>query len=496
MSALPKLTPQQQLEWLLGQSIDDPEFFIVHVLRPKLGARWKWQRKVCEEIRKQLRRGDRSMVRVLIRSCHGAGKTWLAAAFVLWWTFTRPRSRVLTLAQSWHGVEKLIWPNIATLFSGSLLRGSDQVEMLHTSITLDRPPEGGESEWYAVGASTDKPGRLEGHHSPIAAMRVVDEAKEVDEGIFEATEGMLDAPENFDLWISTPSISAGPFYERDMGLEKGSASVLRTVIDVDQLIADGVEEKRDWKQRRLEAWGKDSARYQCRVMARYASNAAGQLFPSSWVEAAMAQTFEVAGPVVAGLDVAGSEEDEGDENAIAIVAGPDRSSERTHVRYVDSWSEEDTMLTKGKALAAMKAHGATVLRVDAIGIGKGVVDAVRHDDEAKVSVSTYKASNSARDAERYFNRKAEDCWRLRDMLETQTMIRLPNHPKLKSQLTAMRFKELPNGKVRIIDPPNSPDLADAVIIACAGVRAGSGHAPPEVDDEIERYVSVSDLAAF
>jgi len=285
-------------------------------------------------------------------------------------------------------------------------------------------------------------------------MRVVDEAKAVERPIFDATEGMLDAPETFDLWISTPSIQDGEFYKLDSG---SSTEVMRHAVDVDELIADGVPGKLEWKEDCLEKWGEDSPDYQARVKAQYIDNAQGTMFPLSWVERAMAQEWEIEQPLVAGMDVAGSID--GDQNAVAVAAGPD-AEDRFHVRTIEAWNERDTMVSKGRALSIAQPIGAT-LRVDVIGLGKGVADAAGHE---YAPVQEYRASSPATDPVRFLNRKAEDGWLLRNRLE-KTKIRLPNVQTLKTQLAAMRYEITAAGKIRVVDPPDSPDWADAVIIA-------------------------------
>ena len=74
---------------LLAEVHDDPAAFWRLVLR---GEPRRWQTAVCEVIRLRLEAGERHL-RVLIRSCHGAGKTTLAVVLSLWWTSTRPARR-------------------------------------------------------------------------------------------------------------------------------------------------------------------------------------------------------------------------------------------------------------------------------------------------------------------------------------------------------------------------------------------------------------------
>ena len=442
------MTQAEQLRDLFVAVHDDPELFATAVLRVKLRA---WQRRFLRRIKARLLTGDRHL-EIHIRTCHFAGKTFVVAIIVLWLASTRPQSRALTLAQGWAGVENLLWPEISRLYNGSLLRDLKFGRLLATKLEFSK-------SWYAIGGASDKPENLEGHHSPVCALRVVDEAKAVEDGTYVSTDGMLDAPETFDVWISTPSIRSGKFYERDVN---GGESVIREVVTIDDLIADGVPGKAEWKEKALRDYGgADSQEYRARAMAEYMDDAEGALFPLSWIDRAMAHTWTVDGPLIAGFDVAGSVD--GDESVVALAAGRDPEA-RAEVKSVTAWRERDTMLLKGRARVA--ANGAK-LRVDSIGLGKGVLDSLRADG---YPVEEYRASDRANDSERFANRKAEDAWSLRTRLEAG-LVRLPASPTLKAQLAAMKYRPLPNGKFQVIDPSDSPDHADAVIIALAGRKA-------------------------
>jgi hypothetical protein len=438
------VTQQEQLEELFRAVHNDPALFATAVLRVKLRA---WQRRLLGRIAERLRAGTKS-IEVHLRTCHGAGKTFVVAILVLFVIGTRPESRALTMAQGWAGVENLLWPEITRIYNGSLLRDMKFGRLLTTKLEISK-------SWYAIGGASDKAENLEGHHSPVCALRVVDEAKAVEDATFISTDGMLDAPENFDVWLSTPSIRSGKFYDRDIN---GGAGVLREVVTIEDLIEEGVPGKVEWKEKALRDYdGPDSQEYRARAMAEYMEDAEGSLFPLSWIDRAMEQAWTVNGPMLAGFDVAGSQD--GDESVVALASGAD-PEQRAEIKSVTSWRERDTMLSKGKARVA--ANGAR-LRVDGIGLGKGVLDSLVADG---YPAEEYRASDKAHDPERFSNRKAEDAWQLRRRLENG-LIRLPKDLVLKAQLAAMKYRPLPSGKFQVIDPSDSPDHADAVIIALA-----------------------------
>lgn len=435
---------------LLAETHGDPAAFWRLVLRGEPRA---WQAAVCEEIRERLAAGERH-VRVLARTCHGAGKSTLAAVLGLWWTATRPLSRGITTAPTWQAVEGVLWKEIAKLYGGSLLASAGVGTLLQTSLTFG-------VAWDIEGLSTDHAVNLEGRHG-AAAVRIVDEAKAVEAGTFESTEALLDAPETLDVWISTPSIPSGPFYARDV---RGTADVIRAVVTIDGLIAEGLEGKAEWRAARLAEWGENSPEFQSRCLARYISDAEGALYPFAWVERAMDADFDVPLVPVGGLDVAGSIA--GDASALALVAGPDDLG-RVHVQSVTGWHERDTQASKGRALALCREAGARVLAVDVVGLGKGLADSIRQDFPGVVE---FRASDRATDPERFVNAKAENAWKLRALLEGG-LVRLPKHDGLRRELLAMKYQITPQGRIKTVDPADSPDLLDALLVALHAAVGG------------------------
>lgn len=456
------LTAYDALVELMVLSRNDPAFFILNVLRT---PEWtdtrgrerrlrRWQEKLLGEIRSALLRGERH-IEVVIRTAHGSGKTFLLSALLWWIIATRKGSRILTTAQSWSGVENLLWPEIHAHYRRSLIQGWGR--LLNTEFYV-------QDTWYAVGAASDRPVNLEGHHSMTCAARIVDEAKAVEDAVFVSTEGILDAPETFDFWITTPALRTGRFFERDTG---GDRSVIRAKVTIDELVEDGVPGRLEWRQKRLKEWGADSPFYRSRAMAEYIDVGDGSLYSMEWIEAAFgARWVEIGRPEV-GLDVAGSAG--GDESVMVGMWGPNAEG-RFVARVIDSWNDPDTMRSKGRAFHLARSISALVVRVDTIGLGKGLYDALASD----YNVESYRASDKPMDVERFENRKAEDAWLLRAALESGRL-RLVGD-KLRSQLVAMKYEITRAGRVRIVDPADSPDHHDALLIAAGRLLRTSGAA--------------------
>lgn len=140
-------------------------------------------------------------------------------------------------------------------------------------------------------------------------------------------------------------------------------------------------------------------------------------------------------------------------------------------RYQCDWQKArtyaDTEQTADWAHAEMEP--ASVVFVDAIGVGKGVADKLRRRGhgvrEVKVSRKAHltqrqqEAPDGRPEAKRFLNQKAEIFWTARQAFEDDRM-RIPNEPRLHAQLSLYRFEV---GPIRVTEECNkSPDRGDSL----------------------------------
>lgn len=224
-----------------------------------------------KEILKALRRHKR----VAVRSCHGVGKTATAATAVLDFMTEGP-CRVITTAPTWSQVEQLLWREIAVRHS-KIPGGKDAFGKLFKSSLEVR------SDWFAMGLSTDKPERFQGHHAP-RMMLVVDEASGVDEAIYEAAEGFLTADEARVLLIGNPTRPAGTFYKAFQS-ESGWYPVHMSAFDAPCFTGEKISKDaeralitQEWVQDAKQQWGEDSAAYKIRVLGEFCETTGRQYF--------------------------------------------------------------------------------------------------------------------------------------------------------------------------------------------------------------------------
>ena len=155
------------------------------------------------EMQSQILRDLQRYRRVAVRSCNGSGKTYAAAAAVIWWLMTWDNALAITTAPTNHQVRDLLWREIRRIHRNNAALIGGTLNQMSLDIS-DRN--------YAIGLSTDAPERFQGFHEGNILF-VVDEASGVDEEIYEAIEGCMTSKRARLLLIGNPTRRSGTFYE-------------------------------------------------------------------------------------------------------------------------------------------------------------------------------------------------------------------------------------------------------------------------------------------
>jgi len=387
--------------------------------------------------------------RVAVRSCHHSGKTWTAAAAVHWFTRAFDPSLVLTTAPTDRQVREVLWYEIAAQQRQSGLAG----RMTETSLEVSATQR-------AFGFSTNTPERFQGWHSPNILI-IADEASGVPENIYEAIEGCLTGPNAHLLLIGNPNNAAGTFYNAFRSPLYETFHI--SAYDVpERLLPPG------WAEERRQEWGEESPAYQVRVLGNFPEQGEDSLISMRWVTAAQERSIQGADPDAAsavelGADIARF----GSDESVCYV----RSGQRVlDARY---WRGQDTQVSAGQIAALARHWQAKSVKIDDIGVGAGVLDALKANDVRAVGVNVGEA---AWDSEHFANRRAEIFWGLRERFRTGDIAIPADDTTLLAQLTSLRFSYTSRGQIKLESKEDmrkrglpSPDRADALAIAfCAG----------------------------
>lgn len=139
---------------------------------------------------------------VTVRASHGVGKTAVAGAIVDDFMSLGP-CRIVTTAPTWPQVRDQLWGEIHKRVEAAPIPWATKPTAARWKISND---------WMALGLSTNRPERFQGHHGP-RVLFVVDEASGVDDSIFDAGMGFLTGRNSYVLYIGNPNRTKGSFFQ-------------------------------------------------------------------------------------------------------------------------------------------------------------------------------------------------------------------------------------------------------------------------------------------
>lgn len=424
--------------------------------------------------------------RVSVRGPHGLGKTALASWAVLWFAMTREKAgvdwKIPTTASAWRQLEKYLWPEI---HKWSRLLRFDR---------LDRRAFDPKSELLALNLklrfgqasalASDNPTAIEGAHADHL-FYLMDEAKAIMPGIFEAVEGAFSGAGGdtdalaYALCISTPGEPNGYFYDihaRKPGTEEWWARH----VTLEETVRAG-RVSREWAEARRKQWGENSAVYKNRVLGEFSTEDVLGIIPLAWVEQANERWRahdergwdDLPRFTSVGCDVAAS----GSDRTVLALR---------HIRIIREIRTclftTDTMEIAGlvggvldaRRLSNQEAYAA----VDGIGIGAGVVDRLR---ERGYDVFAFIASGKSNQVDMseelgFVNMRAAAWWTMRELLDPAYgfNVELPPEDRLIGDLCAPHWKVTSGAKIQVESKDDirkrlgrSTDYADAVVMAFA-----------------------------
>ncbi len=460
----------------LLQYASDPVAFAVDVLGTKP---WTKQEEILLAIR------DHPLVTV--RSSHGVGKTWTAAAALLWFIYSHQPSLVLSTAPTARQVESLLWSEVNRLWRKA--RQTLPGRCLNVRLQAGLGQE-------ALGLTTTEPERFAGWHCEHLLV-IVDEASGVPDSLFEVLHGTLTSAHCRLLLIGNPTKSHGQFH----GSHRSEAWLKLKMSATDtpnftpgwEVGGDPSDDKTShpwlvmpsWVRARAKEWGEDSDPYRVRVLGEFPVMSSDALIALEWVESAQGRTIPPLSSQggshqaerVMGVDVARY----GDcETVIAVREGDNLTA-------ITSWQGQDLMATCGRILAEIRMRPVDRIVVDVVGLGAGLLDRLlelQSGDEARLlgNLEVHPFSSGERpthDPDHCSSRRDEAYWALRGRLKDGEIAFACETGPLLGQLCALKYGFTSRGQVKIESKDDlrkrkvaSPDWADAVALCFAPTTSG------------------------
>lgn len=448
--------------WLTSWA-DDPIAFAEQRLRISL---WSKQREILSAIREHRR--------VAVRACHDSSKTHTASVAASWWlSCHRPGSAfVVSTAPTYSQVRAILWREIGRRHRDGLLPGRvNQTEwwLNDELVAFGRKP----SDW--------DPAAFQGIHAEYVLV-IIDEADGVPESIFTAAEALITNEGSRILAIGNPDNPTSHFASRqrpDSIWHTIHISGFDTPNFTDEEVPDALRPlllSPRWVSERAQEWGEDSPLYRSKVLGQYPEDDTDGVVPWSWVQQCRGDSGNLAAVVDAepelGVDVGAG----GDETVIQERRGP-RAGRSWHFKTPDVTD------AVGHIMRAILLTDAKVVKVDAIGVGWGVVgrlNELAREGKHSARIIGVNVSSASRDPSRFPKLRDEMWWEIgRELSRTGGWDLTEIDDATLAQLVAPRYAIDSAGRVKV-EPKedtikrlgNSPDRADALLLAFYGRGSG------------------------
>lgn len=432
--------------------------------------------------------------RTAVKSCHGVGKSVGDALLAAWWIDCHPPGSafVITSAPSGRQVKAILWRWIGRI---QALLGRGRTNL--TEWYLEMPD--GREELVAFGqkpADMD-PTAFQGIHARFILV-ILDEACGMPKALCVAADSLISSEGGRLIMTGNPDDPATEFAEAckpGSGFNVITISAFDTPAFTGEAVSDEIRNglvSRVWVEEKRKQWAKDwrwnADRTRCdppkgakvedanpfwlsKVLALFPKAGSGLqlLLPIPWIEAACERSLAPVGPSELGVDCGAG----GDASTTGHRRGP-------VFRILSADHNPDTMQTTGKIVAELEESRAELVKVDAIGIGKGVVDRLA---EQKKPVVPIVSGARAADPEHFANWRAESWWAIRDRFESGDIDIDPNDHELLAELSSICYKRTSRGQILIESKDEakrrgvaSPNKADCLMFAFSVPPQG------EIDD--------------
>lgn len=398
--------------------------------------------------------------RVALKAANGSGKTSVVASDVILWHMMRfPGSQTVCTAGVYRQVVDVLMPVLRNKTTG--LGGEDfGWHVTENKISFKNPGPGLEhlEASLLVGFSATDPEKAEGWHTrgkDENLLYVIDEAKGVDNRIFEAMERCQ--PTRV-LVMSSPGGTSGAFFDIFNKPDPRYQLFTVTAYDCPHIT-------KEWIAEQIAIYGEKSALIQSMIFAQFGvDDGQVMVLPNTVLQSNINSPPQKEGSkLYAGCDFAAG----GDENVICIREGND-------VKRLVTWREKDTTAAIGRFITEFTRAGLKPddIWADGGGIGIPFCDALR---DAGWPVHRVNNGEAAHNPMLYANRGTE-MWTAYARLVETGRVRVPADEVLHRQLTTRMLTYNSKGKL-MVEPKDdmkkrglgSPDRADAVILAFTGM---------------------------
>lgn len=421
---------------------------------------------------------------------HGVGKSAATSWIILWLMSTRPHFAGVVTANTKEQLTRKTWRELA-IWHNRCITGH---WFKYNATSFHHVANKDTWRFDATPWSEHNSEAFAGMHNGGRGQAMIfDEASGISDKIWEVAEGAMSDPDAFWFAFGNPTKRSGRFYEI-----WNKFSRRWTKFTVDARKAAAANKKR--LQEMIEDWGLDSDYVRVRVIGEFPQQDVATLIPAHWLDTAMNRLVmgcERYRPIW-GLDVARFGDD---RTGLAI------RRHRMLAEPIIFWQGLDLMQTcariKAKWDDTEQDDKPSVICVDAIGVGAGVVDRLNEmagqGHFGDTQIRGVNVSESASSSDKFARLRDELWWKTRSWFEGMTVSMVNDIEKkvhwsavegneeildpwggagrktpIIDELKDILFSFLPNGKIKLEPKQDtkerlgrSPDGADAFVLTFA-----------------------------
>ncbi len=402
-------------------------------------------------------RGYSKKIGISIMGGKGLGKDGLLAWLIIWFMMCFPKCKIPCVSVSADQLSKVLWAEISRWLQNSAAK--DFLTLQNDKLFFNQIPANIRGkEWFAFPKTANPKASVEEQVETLSGvhedyvMVAIDESSGIHDAVFSPLEGTLTQPCNFAFMVFNPTRSKGYAIDTQYKFSDYWIAIRWSAEESELGNKDVIERIR-------EQYGVDSNPYRIRILGLPPLVDEHTLIPYDWIMDAVGREIVPLkeDSIVKGLDCGAG----GDMSVITTRKGG-------KVVEIKRMTTQDSQVLINWAATDFEKDSADVMRVDSIGIGWAVYGGL--SDRLGSRVESADSRKQASNPEKYYNKRAEMHWRMREKFE-KGLISIPNDPNLIDQLSVIRVS-YEGGKIKIAEKAemkkklgHSPDESDALALS-------------------------------
>lgn len=436
---------------------------------------WSKQRDIMCSVREHRNTG--------VCSCNGSGKTFTLACCILWYMVAYYPAVVLTISPTFKQTKEQLFGEVKHLYHNSKIDIGGRMGDVRLSFSPISFALG-----MAIGEGGSRMENIQGFHAKTGNILIIlDEASALQPQVFQAVRGSLNTKGARLLLTSNPTRNEGDFYDamrsprynkirisiHDIPNYKKRKEVIKGLSGV------------DFEKDIAEQYGRESDEYAVRVLGEFGTKSVNQYIPLSLVEQCIERKKPIEIPNQAHLQPL---KDRLDGTRIGVdVArfGTDKTVifDRRGLtgEVVKEYPTNDITTVAGYIINLLRQEEYdedTTVYIDEIGVGAGLVDVLKDNDEVADKIVGVNVGKEANNKEHYANIRAESTKIVKDWMEYGTL----KGDKKFFEASKFQYKYDARGRLVIeskddmrkrLGSGSSPDYFDALMLTfCERVQEG------------------------